>query len=383
MIRTKSGSMFRALGLAASAGVALAALVSSAGCGSETALVGGRCRDGLVAEGSTCRRPGTGPGDTAASATEPPLAGTVDPEAETTSGVVEVTSDASAPVLTIADDAAVPLAPSFVDAGLETADADVELVCTSPLVACRGSCIPVHADPANCGACGKSCPSNICVNGECQGATPGDIVLVGHDFAEAWEGSAQAKVLVNAVAIATTDPVRVLTWEDGASDASVASVKALVRQGLQNRRVQYARASASTLTADSLATSYDVVLLFDGAGPDPVTLGASWASGLGRFAQKGGVVIALDGAASGMPALVTAAGLLDVPAHEILSVGAHLVVTAPNDVVGRQVLSPYAAAGVSVAFPSVSAPSSDVTWVVRAGEDAGLGAPVVVHRTVR
>lgn len=375
--------MFRALGLAASAGVALAALVTSVGCGSETSLVGGRCREGLVAEGGSCRRPGTGPGDTAASATEPPL----DEEAEPTSGVVTVTTpDASSPVLAIAEDAAVPLTPSRVDAGVEdaaTADADVELVCAAPLVACRGSCISVVSDPANCGACGKICPSNICVNGECQGATPGDVVLVGHDFAEAWDGSAQARVLLNAVTIATTDPVRILTWEDGAGDASIASVKALVRDGLRGRRVRYTRASASSLTANDLATAYDVVLLFDAAGSQPAALGASWAAGLGRFAQKGGVVIALDGAVSGMPALVTAAGLLDVPAHETLSAGAHLVVTAPNDVVGQQVLSPYAAAGVSVAFPSVSAPSPDVTWVVRAEDDGGLGAPVVVHKTVR
>jgi ferredoxin len=371
------------------------ALGVAAGCGSEQALVGGRCQAGFVVEGGACVR-SAGPNVTM-SGTEPP-----EDEAapERASGAVHappvVRNDASGE-LSWDWDAGAPVSPtpdasaadaSAADANISEAsipDADVPdvLTCSAPLVACRGACISVQTDPLNCGACGKVCPSNICALSVCQGDTPGDIVLVGHDFAEAWEGSAQAQVLLNAVTIATTDPIRVLTWEDGAASASVANVRALLTAGVRGRAVQFTTAEAVSLASDALATQVDVVIVFDAAGPEPDALGAGWATALGGFARKGGVVVALDGNKGGMPALVTAAGLLSVPAHAALQDGAYLVVSAPNDIVGSQVLSPYAAAGAAVTFPGVSPASAEVTWVVRAAGDAGLGAPVVVHRTVR
>lgn len=390
---------------------ASAALGVAIGCGSENALVGGKCKDGLLAQDGACVTPGNSP-FVGQSGTEPPE-GT--PTPETANGEVHpptfsrdagetitfpdhdadvvdpdgglVSPDGAAPDAAPPDAAAPDAQP---DVGVPDADtpdapdADVEPTCTPPLVYCRGACIPVGDDSLNCGACGKVCPSNICMAGECQGETPGDVVLVGHDFAQAWAGSAQAKVLVNAVAIATTNPIRVLTWESGASAASVTAVKTLVQAGVRGRRVRFTPAPGATALADAtLATQYDVVLVFDAAGSDPGALGASWATGLGKFAEKGGIVIALDGAASGMPSLVTAAGLLSVPAHTLLGEGSHLAVTAPNDVVGQQVLSPYATTGAAVCFPGASPPAADVTWVVRTDDDAGTGAPVVIHRTVR
>lgn len=374
------------------------ALGAALGCGSEHALVGGRCKEGLLALDGTCVRPGTSP-TIEVSGTEPPE----DPELA--SGVVPappVFAFDAAPNATW--EAGVPLDPPDADArdapdapdadtpDVNTPDAslpdanapDAPPVCAAPLVACRGQCISVTSDPLNCGACGKVCPSNICVAGECQGETPGDVVLVGSAFEDAWGGSAEAKVLLNAVSIATTDPIRVLTWETGASAPSVTNVKTMLGSSLRGRGIAFTAANdASALADQGLAIQYDVVLLFDAAGADPSARGASWATGLGRFAEKGGVVVALDGQHGGMPALVTATGLLSVPAHTELAAGAHLAVAAPNDVIGQQVLSPYATSGAAIVFPGASAPSADVTWVVRAGEDGGLGAPHVVHRTVR
>jgi len=73
-------------------------------------------------------------------------------------------------------------------------------------------CISVTSDAANCGACGKICPSNICIDGVCQGATRRRRPHR-HDYTNANEGSAEAKVLVNALSIPTTDPIRVLSYE--------------------------------------------------------------------------------------------------------------------------------------------------------------------------
>lgn len=377
------------------------ALALAVGCGSDNALVGGRCRDGLLLQDGTCRTPVTGP-EVTANGTEPPPdvdgsdlasgvvrpprfdrdAGTETPSPWPDAGEAPdagVTPDADAPDANAPD----ANAPDAQTPDADTPDADVEPVCAPPLVACGGGCISVDADPLNCGACGKICPSNICIAGECQGETPGDVVLVGHDFAQAWSGSAQARVLVNAVAIPTTNPIRVLTWEDGADATAVDHVKYLVTNGIRGRRVRFTRVTAADLTDPTLAAQADVVLLFDAAGAQPTTLGSSWASGLGQFTGKGGVVVALDGASTDMPSLVTATGLLSVPAHALLPSATHLFVAAPNDVVGAQVLSPYAAAGAAVSFSHVTPEGFGVTWVVREDADGGAGDPVVVHRTVR
>jgi hypothetical protein len=341
------------------------ALFVLAGCGVDNAFIGGRCAEGFVSNGDAC-----------VSNLPPVLAQVIDPGNAPPSPSSDASID-GATVVTGETDAGVSDS-SVVDVTVtvthEEPDAAVQpLVCTDSLVACHGACIPVADDGANCGACGKICPSNICVKGECIGATPGDVVLVGHDFTDAWTGSAQAKVIVNAVSIPTTDPIRVLSYEEGANAPAVAQTKALIHAGIR-REVRITRASADDLASPTLSSSYDVVILHDGSSDAPATLGAGWNASLGTFAQKGGVVIAIDGAASRMPELVTATGLLHVDAHTKLASDTHLTVDAPADVVGTQVLSPYAAFGSPVSFAGVT----DATTVISAS-----GAPVVLHRVVK
>jgi hypothetical protein len=261
----------------------------------------------------------------------------------------------------------------------------VELVCESSQAACHGACLPVDSDAANCGACGKICPSNICIAGVCQGATPGDVVLIGHDYTNAWSGSAQAKVLVNALSIPTTDPIRVLSYEDGASANAVSQAKALAAAGILGREIRFTIAgSADALASDALAKSYDIVLIHDAGANDPATKGQSWAGSLGTFTMKGGVVVALDNGLSPMPQLLTSSGLLSVASHTLMADGTHLAVTGAADVVGAQVLSPYAGFGAPISFQGVSAPAADFDWVVRTtGAGGTMGDPVVIHRIVR
>src|SRR5207247_1502078 len=120
----------------------------------------------------------------------------------------------------------------------------------------------------NCGACGRICPSNICVARECQGATPGDIVLVGHDMRLAWSGSVQAKVLVNAVSIPTTDPIRVLSYEAGAPNDVTEWTRKLLDYGI-SRKVEFSSALPAALESSNLYASYDVVLVHGAADADP------------------------------------------------------------------------------------------------------------------
>lgn len=352
----------------------LVSLTFTAACGIDSALVGGRCRDGMAQEGRTCVGPP--PSVTLITPTEPPT---------------------DAPIVALSNDASADVSPpvKVPDPTEKEPDRDAEvdfpppppppLVCAAPLVACHGVCLSVASDAANCGACGKVCPSNICVDGECQGAMPGDVVLIGHDFTHAWSGSAQAKVLVNALTIPTTDPIRILSYEEGAPESTVAQTKALAGANIKGRSIDVTvAASASALADTDLAKRYDIILIHDASAGDAVATGASWSTSLGGFTRRGGVVVALDRGTSPMPELLSSSGLLAVTSHAVLADGTHLVVAGAADVVGAQVLSPYAGFGAPVSFQGVGAPSADLGWVVRAsGPSDTLGDPVVIHRIVR
>lgn len=332
-------------------------LLLSAACGVDHAVVGGRCREGWEPSDGRC-------------------VPTADPASP--ANVVEADEN----VTTAANDE-----PAYDETWISRAKKNVPsleekpLVCAAPLVACRDTCITVDSDPLNCGACGKICPSNICVAGECQGATPGDVVVIGHDFAPVWSGSSQAKVLRNALSIPTTDPIRVLAYEGRAPEPAVTRIRELGT--VPGRSVSYTQGDATALESSTLAQSYDVVLVHDGAPQDdPSGVGARWVTSLDKFTKKGGVVIAIAGGASDMTALLAGATLLPATTPVSFAASTHLAVSAPADVVGAQVLSPYATAGSSIGFSGLG-PATDTTWVVRQKTSDDSGLPIVIHRLVR
>ncbi len=146
--------------------------------------------------------------------------------------------------------------------------------CTAPQVDCNGICIDTQTDPFNCGACGKFCPSNVCAGGLCQGATPGDIVVIGHDFRNAPAGSSQAKLLSNAVFIPTSNPLRVLSYEQFAEPAAVTQAKALIASNAAGRTITYTVSNVpGSLQANDLVTSFDVVLIYDQVNGTAAALG--------------------------------------------------------------------------------------------------------------
>jgi hypothetical protein len=63
-----------------------------------------------------------------------------------------------------------------------------------------------------------------------------------------------------------------------------------------------------------------------------------------------------------------------------MPIGTRLLVNAPSQAIGAQLLSPYAPFGPAVSFSGI-APEPDVTVVVTA--DDAAASPVVVHRVVR
>ncbi len=256
--------------------------------------------------------------------------------------------------------------------------------------ACNGSCVDTTTDPLNCGACGVACESLLCAASQCVGSTPGGVVLIGHDYATTQPGTAQARVLSNAVFLAQNSPLHVLTYERYADPSAAAHVDAI----LNAAAAQFGRAFSTTHTsADSDVTdtltieNYGVLLVPDQVNAlgevDLGALGATWEPTLTAFTGSGGIVVVLDGGtgAAQMPAFVTSAGLLSVTGQAPLAAGTSLAVFAPTDAVSLGVVSPYAAGANSVAL-STEANGGQVIYVVVPSSDGGAATPVVIRKVL-
>lgn len=260
-------------------------------------------------------------------------------------------------------------------------------VCEAPLTNCDGTCVDVMGDdPFHCGACNRFCPSFLCVDGTCEGTTPGEIVVLGHDFSAGVAGTSQARLLQNAVSIASRTPIRILSYEANAPAATVTRVKALLG-ALPRQLVFTASSSPIDLQSPTLAASYDVVLVYDQANADAATataLGADARTTLHDFAAVGGVIVALDGAdgQGHMPEFLTAAELLAVSAHTPIAAGTPVYVSRVGDLVTNQVTSTYGVANRTVSFTTSEVDADPVRWVVRAGPPITFGEPIVVRKTV-
>lgn len=330
-------------------------------CGTD-ALIGGSCREGYDVRDGIC----------ALVAGTDPATGNVVPTPIPTDSPIKSRVDGGLPLPSDIPPAPTVVIPPYPPAPLQ---------CAAPTVACRGECLDVgEDDPLNCGACGRTCPSNICVAGACQGATPGDIVLIGHDMSSARAGTVQAKVLGNAVGIPTTDPIRVLSYEEGQAAPVVAATRSVAAAGVGSRKVEFTTATVPALDDMNLYAEYDVVL-FHGAGPSPHVNGARWSASLEKFTKAGGVVVAVDRGDSDVPGLVDSTGLLKVTGHTLLPASTKFTVASSSNVVGYKLLSPYVASGTSGSFTGVEPQSSDVTWVVLTADSAA--APVVIHKSAR
>jgi hypothetical protein len=264
------------------------------------------------------------------------------------------------------------------------------LVCAPPDTDCGGVCVDEQTDPDNCGACGKFCPSGICIAGVCDGSTEGDIVVIGHDYHSPLSTLTSPRLLSNAVFLPTTNPVRVLSFEHYADPTSVANVKAVLASEATatGRKIAYTVSTTDTdIPAELSIASFDVVFIYDQESAAPGVLGplgTSWAATLATFTGAGGVVVSLDGAAGTtqeMPEFDTSAGLLAVSAHTVIPSGTAMDVAAPGDAIGHGVFNPYAAEPNSIYFTTSEANAGLVTYVVVDPSVTGQ-PPVVVHKAV-
>lgn len=379
MISMKRTSLLSSSSSALAIAFVLASMAVTTGCGLDS-VVGGTCKPGYTEAGGACvvSPSGTSPtfDPSNRQTTDTPIS--TNPANTTPSPVgEEPVTNPYEPIPSYEIPTLPPKEPVIENPPV---DPPKELICPEPLVACHGVCISVDDDARNCGACGRICPSNICVNRECVGATPGDVVLIGHEMKSGWNGSVQAKILTNAVSIPTTDPIRVLSFEFGGDADNAASSRYLISYGIKDRTTKITLASFSELDSPNLYANYDVILM-QGDGGDAAGLGARWSSTLSTFTKKGGVFVALDDGHANIPGFLTASGLLAVDSHVALPDSTHFIVSGASDVVGHQLLSPFASFGASVGFTGAATPSSDVTWVVRTQEDDSV--PTVIHKVMR
>jgi hypothetical protein len=255
---------------------------------------------------------------------------------------------------------------------------------------CSGVCIDPMTDPFNCGSCGNVCPSLLCSGGMCQGLVAGHMVVIGHDYQGSYS-SAQAKVLSNAVLLASPNVVRVRSYEQNANAAAVSNVKSTLNAAAaaQGRSIAYTVASQPSDITSMTTSNTDVLVIYDQVNAGAGTLagiGAGFAATLATFTQGAGIVVALDGQGGAnpqMPALLTNANILDVASDTFVKVGTALSVVAPQNAVGLGVLSPYGAGVRSVHFACNEANAGFVTYVVvDPSNDAGTTAPVVVDKVI-
>ncbi len=309
------------------------------------------------------------------------------PDSPHTDATVSGGEEAGIDDSSLPDDAADSNAADIVGGDESPSDANAAgSPCDADLAFCSGQCIDVTGDPINCGSCNVVCASQLCQNSHCVGAASGGVVYIGHDFTTTLAGTAQARVLSNAVFVSSSNPLHVMSYERYASASAIARVDNVLRTvaGQLGRTLSI----RSTANDDDVVTqlalpAYDVLLIHDQpAAPDGAlaALGAAWAGTLSTFALGGGVIVILDGGAGigQMPALATGTGLLGVTAHSPIATGTRLLVSSQTDVVGIGVISPYGAGENSVAMttePNIG----NVVYVVELPGDAGA-LPVVVHK---
>jgi hypothetical protein len=280
-------------------------------------------------------------------------------------------------------------APPAADAGADGGAYSCVATCPPPYVDCNATCVDQSTDPMNCGACGTVCPLGLCVNSSCAGTKPGEIVVIGHDYATANVNVSEAQILSNAVFLPPTNPLVVLSFEQYAVPAQVTNVKSVLQAAATSSGRTLVLVPVTDYTAvPGFLTSlpFAVVLVYDQPNAPAgqlAAVGGAWEESIGTYLTAGGDVVVLDGASGvdEMPELLSASGLLQTSTDVAIPPGKALFVVAQNDAVGNFVTSPYPAQSNTAYFITTEPNGGDVTFVVDRFVDIGP-VPVVVHKIV-
>ena len=264
-------------------------------------------------------------------------------------------------------------------------------LCTPPLENCGGQCVDTNSDPEHCGMCFKTCPTGLCQGGMCVGATVGHEVLFCMNYDRPVVSSPQTTLLGNAIFLPFVDPVRILAYDEFTKNSNRVKVEQAIDMAAtaKGRSFNLTNVSQSASVPTMLSVlDFEVFLVMDQSEATSGTLGAignGWMATLDSFARAGGSVVVLsstNGVAE-MGNLMTNAGLLNVNGQTDNTFSV-LHNRSPADAVGLNVPSPFLALQDTCFFDTSDTPAADTVFVVTdapPGSDAGLGNPVVVHRT--
>jgi hypothetical protein len=235
-------------------------------------------------------------------------------------------------------------------------------VCEAPKMQCGDTCIDTTNDPNHCGSCTRVCASGICENSQCIGDIVGHIVAIGHDYQSYHQG--MARVLGNAIALGVHTQLTVGFYRGSASDPASIGAYTAANIGANLTGRPHSFVGINAIATTTLA-GLDAVVIEAQAGDGNAVeaLGQTWASPLGAFLSRGGVVIVLEGTGGVSYRAAAGAGLYTVAAPSDAT-SQQVYVADPTDAVANAVPSPYLAETTSASFPGMPA------VVANAGDDA-------------
>jgi hypothetical protein len=303
--------------------------------------------------------------DGGAAADADPSAGADAPAADAAdSADAGVTADAAGPAdtaTTTPDAADLPDAPPPIDCGMQTL--------------CPGGCKNLSNDPDNCGGCGVSCGTGLCVSGVCQLRQAGHLVVIGHDYTVSRAG--MDNVVGNAVFLAPGTSANVLAYHGAATLESIRGTDTAI----QNVAAMTGRTWRKTVVAAadvpfSLAFADVLVIYAQENATDAELLmhGSNWATPLSDFVQAGKTIVVLEGsyANAGTYQIVQQANLFHANGR-FDATGQTLAVLRPGDAIATRVPQTYRGERDTVWFDTV-----DQTVVIQVVTEAGF-QPVVLH----
>lgn len=248
-------------------------------------------------------------------------------------------------------------------------------VCDPGFTFCSGRCFDLANDPNHCGSCTLSCPSGICIEGACEAATGGHLVVIGHDYRNSRRD--MNRIVGNAVFLARGAPVRVLVYEGSSRSTSLTGVDRAIDQTAVATGRTWTRTVTDIGKAPLLLADADVFVLpsqQDAADAVLAEAGGEWSLALRSFLRGGGVVVLMDGGSTinaGTWQILDAAGLFSATGIVDVSLD-NLTVIQRTDAVALGMPAMYRAERSSVRFLT-----TEGTVVV-----THPGGPVVIHRLV-
>ena len=251
-------------------------------------------------------------------------------------------------------------------------DGDCTAMCDPPLTNCGGLCVDLTTDYENCGVCGRSCPSGICVDSACVDATFGHLVVIGHTYRNT--NREMNRVAGNAVFLARGNPVRTLVYEGDADARSIAGVDRAVDQVAMRSGRSWVRFAGNADEIPFALGDAEAFLIYpqEGATNEALLdLGRMWSVALSSFVRRGGVIVVFDGPAThdGTYQVLEAAGLFAATGR--IDVTDDVIdVVAPGDAVAVGVAASYRGETATMRFET-----SEETVVVR-----HVDGPVVIHK---